>query len=122
METSRNTFLPLLLVLTFSFITITAESQNKKPQQKVSRGFHRGTFDDNKMGTTCIRTDQGKRCFTTCFDKSWCGGDSKYIGFNRKNANSIGAEYIKYAGEGEGSSAHTIIFTGKVKPTESCPN
>jgi hypothetical protein len=113
MKTFVISFILLLIGLSF---TANANAQNRKPKLKMARGFVVEISDGNKMGTTCIDTKQGKRCFTTCFNKDWCGGVTKYTGFKNKNANSIGAEYIiYYSGDGDNASANEIIFTGKSK-------
>lgn len=105
-------FILCFLLILLSVWTVAAQS--KKPKFKVAKGFHSETSDGNKMGQTCVDTKQGKRCFITCFDKSWCGGLTKYTGFSNKKARSIGAEYIiHYAGEGEDASAREVIFTGR---------
>lgn len=77
--------------------------------------FCGGQTEGNAFATTKIRV--GKNIF----DFTHSLGYVKYVGFKKKGATKVGAEYIvKYRNDGDGYWAEVITFTGLSKKTEPC--
>lgn len=104
-----------IFFLCFAFMFLFVSSAHAQKTKIVKGYFCGGQAEGNAFATTKIRV--GK----TIFDFTHSLGYVKYVGFKKKGATTIGAEYIvKYRNDGEGDWAEVITFTGRSKKTEPC--
>jgi len=103
------------VTICFAFMFLFVSFTHAQKTKTVKGYFCGGQPEGNAFASTKIRV--GK----TIFDFTHSLGYVKYVGFKKKGATKIGAEYIvKYRNDGDGDWAESITFTGRSKKTEPC--